>query len=78
MDERTGHLIEVAQGQEMPPGYTPIPPELEAAAQAALAGKSKVYIDPTHTGPMPQYLRDRQRMMQKRKARRRRKRKARR
>ncbi len=70
MDDK-GHLIEVAKDQPLPEGYQPVPPELEAAAQAALAGATEAYIDPTHTGPMPQHLRDQRRMRTKRKARRR-------
>lgn len=74
MNDRTGHLVTLAEGQKMPDGYHPVPPELEVAAEAALAGEPETYIDPTHDGPMPQHLRDRRRMMQKRKARKRRRR----
>jgi len=77
MDDRTGHLVALAEGQQVPDGYSSIPLELEVAAQVALAGETETHINPTHTGPMPQHLRDQRRMRAKRKARRRQRRRGR-
>lgn len=75
MDDRTGRLIELELGQEVPKGFHAIPADLAEAARAELAGRDQATVHPAGFGPMSQYLRDRRRMMQKRRARRRRLRK---
>ena len=75
MDDRTGRLIEIEPNQDVPDGFHAIPDRLAEAARAELAGRKQTTVYPTGFGPMPQYLRNRRRMMQKRTARRRRLRK---
>lgn len=75
MDDRTGLLMELEPNQSMPPGFHAIPDDLTEAARDELAGRKQAIVYPAGFGPMPQYLRNRRRMMQKRKARNRRLRK---
>lgn len=47
MNVTTNHLIRV--NDELPLGYLPVPPELQADADKALAGRDEAYI-PKHSG----------------------------
>lgn len=49
MNPDTGHLIRTQEGQVLPPGYVPVPEELQANADKALAGRNETYI-PKHSG----------------------------
>lgn len=69
MDDRTGWLIKLESDQVVPEGFHVVPDDLIIAAREELAGEEQAIVDPTGPGPMSQHLRDRRRMMKKRKVR---------
>lgn len=66
MNIENNHLVKLSEANALPDGYQPIPTELTAAALAALAGKSQVFVSKRSGGKLSKWAA--QQRKQKRKA----------